>query len=253
MENSDAPPQSRSQPIFVAPGMDEKAPWQSIQGMLSKVFKVAGKGFVRCGAGRSQERHRIMERANVRKQGNAFTLIELLIVVAIIAILAAIAVPNFLEAQTRSKISRCKSDLRSLATAWETYRMDYNRYPPDFDGGEYGGTGGYSGEWRTYIVVTTPIAYISSVPKDIFQQSAPPSTVKKPGMLFEYWGTLNNIRLQAWQQTNTMYLIIGYGPDQDHDLSGANIAAPFNYMYDPTNGTKSNGDIARSNARSYPE
>ncbi len=58
-----------------------------------------------------------------------FTLIELLIVVAIIAILAAIAVPNFLEAQVRSKVSRVKSDQRSLATALEAYYVDNNLYP----------------------------------------------------------------------------------------------------------------------------
>src|SRR5689334_5457792 len=59
----------------------------------------------------------------------AFTLIELLIVVAIIAILAAIAVPNFLEAQVRSKVSRVKADQRSLATAVESYYVDNNSYP----------------------------------------------------------------------------------------------------------------------------
>ena len=58
-----------------------------------------------------------------------FTLIELLIVVAIIAILAAIAVPNFLEAQVRSKVSRARSDQRSLATAIEAYFVDNNLYP----------------------------------------------------------------------------------------------------------------------------
>lgn len=63
----------------------------------------------------------------------AFTLIELLIVVAIIAILAAIAVPNFLEARIRSQVSRVKSDQRTYATALESYYVDYNTYPCTLD------------------------------------------------------------------------------------------------------------------------
>ena len=48
--------------------------------------------------------------------------------VAIIAILAVIAVPNFLEAQTRSRISRSMSDMRSIGMACEAYHVDHNRY-----------------------------------------------------------------------------------------------------------------------------
>src|SRR5438067_8339679 len=93
----------------------------------------------------------------------AFTLIELLIVVAIIAILAAIAVPNFLEAQTRAKVSRAKADLRTVATALEAYNVDTNKYPPDFG---YGAI--YSSFLPRLAHLTSPVAYITSVPEDPF-------------------------------------------------------------------------------------
>lgn len=61
----------------------------------------------------------------------AFTMIELLVVVAIIAILAAIAVPNFLEAQVRSKVSRTMQDMSTVRTAVQAYYADAEAYPPN--------------------------------------------------------------------------------------------------------------------------
>jgi prepilin-type N-terminal cleavage/methylation domain-containing protein len=87
---------------------------------------------------------------------SAFTLIELLIVVAIIAILAAIAVPNFLEAQTRSKVSRVQADFRTLATAIESYFVDKNSYPWDQDDDIS------STSEDGFRLLTTPISYFSS-------------------------------------------------------------------------------------------
>lgn len=60
----------------------------------------------------------------------AFTLVELLVVVAIIGILAAIAVPNYLRAKMRAEKSQCAGNLHTLGQALALYRIDYNAYPP---------------------------------------------------------------------------------------------------------------------------
>jgi type II secretion system protein G len=97
---------------------------------------------------------------------NAFTLIELLIVVAIIAILAAIAVPNFLEAQVRSKVARVKADMRSLAAAIEMYKVDSNYYPSDQVWTEWGFP---PDENRNKLgCLTSPVPYMTSIPHDPF-------------------------------------------------------------------------------------
>ncbi|MCB2154913.1 DUF1559 domain-containing protein [bacterium] len=63
------------------------------------------------------------------RAGRGFTLVELLIVVAILAILAAIAVPNLREATRRARTAECASNLKTIATALTLYRTDWNHLP----------------------------------------------------------------------------------------------------------------------------
>ena len=58
-----------------------------------------------------------------------FTLIELMIVIAIIIILAAIAIPNYLRMTSRAKVSAIESDMKSIGTALEAYNTDWSKYP----------------------------------------------------------------------------------------------------------------------------
>ncbi len=64
------------------------------------------------------------------RRAGGFTLVEVLIIVAIIGILVAIAAINYRNAIERARQRRTMGDIRSLSSAVEAYAMDFGRYPP---------------------------------------------------------------------------------------------------------------------------
>jgi len=193
----------------------------------------------------------------------AFTLIELLIVVAIIAILAAIAVPNFLEAQVRAKVSRAKSDMRSVTIALESYRVDQNAYPlaAELDDPSVLVIDGTAEVIEALVpfLITTPIAYISTLPTDPFPPlESPHANNGGPENTFHYLDrrtseargepdTLTEFHdaLHFAPNASVAWMMFSHGPDLDHDedLTGTTEPDLATALYDPTNGTTSNGDI----------
>jgi prepilin-type N-terminal cleavage/methylation domain-containing protein len=68
------------------------------------------------------------------KPSSGFSLIELLIVVAIILVIAAIAIPNFLKSKMRANETSAVASLRVIVTAQATYQSTYDRgFAPDMD------------------------------------------------------------------------------------------------------------------------
>ena len=203
------------------------------------------------------------------KRQKAFTLIELLIVVAIIAILAAIAVPNFLEAQVRAKVSRVQSDLRSQATGIEAYYVDHNRYPriyhtswyndPQVNGQSVAGImfpGRELNDGTVQHGLSTPIAYVTTAWFfDPFVNQA--SAINVDEQVFTYQDH------KAYQETfpgsdfwpAAIEFYGGWragsiGPDRSF---GHGFARSAQLVYDATNGTVSDGNIWRSQKRSSSE
>lgn len=182
--------------------------------------------------------------ASGRKSG--FTLIELLVVVAVIAILAAIAVPNFLEAQTRAKVARVSSDLRTAVTCLEAYAVDNNAYP------------------EPLLKLSTPIAYArDAYAPDVFANPGgwfalgyvQGRTGSQPDYLHDF-GVMGATDPMRYAMASHNYFIFSNGPDLlDEALESPNSAfrdvigapgATLGYFYDSTNGTVSRGDILRT-------
>lgn len=90
------------------------------------------------------------------RANNGFTLIELMIVVSIIAILAAILIPNFLHARAQAATSGCEGNVKMIATGLEEYAVDNE--------GSYGPGGSV-----TSTLLGTP--YLGITPKDPVNQA----------------------------------------------------------------------------------
>ena len=71
----------------------------------------------------------MLRKLNTKRGG--FTLVEIMIVVAIIALLAAIAVPNFLRSRKRSQATQLLEDLRVIASAVDQYAIENNKKRDD--------------------------------------------------------------------------------------------------------------------------
>jgi prepilin-type N-terminal cleavage/methylation domain-containing protein len=121
-----------------------------------------------------------MNKPNQTRAG--FTLVEIMIVVAIIALLASIAVPGFLRARKRSQASRILNDLRLIDSAVDQYAIETNRMT--------GATVG-TADWTNYMKKGT---LLWNTGKDLFGNGYGPQTVDSlPKAPAGAWNALSDV------------------------------------------------------------
>jgi type II secretion system protein G len=168
-----------------------------------------------------------------------FTLVELLVVIGIIMILSAIALPHFLDALLQAKVARAHGDLRVLAHALEQYRTDYPEYPKSIFA-DLGDLEIDLGIFATLPTLTTPRRYVTELPKDPFTNGN-----------YQYFSTLINDKAEIpFQRIYGEWVLLSVGPDKDINL---NSFTGRLIHYTPTNGTLSEGDIIRSRRETQHE
>jgi prepilin-type N-terminal cleavage/methylation domain-containing protein len=188
----------------------------------------------------------------------SFTLIELLIVVAIIGILATVAVPNFMQAQTKAKVARVKADLRAITTAAGMYAVDRGQYPPHLLQESCSEIPYHI----RYSFFTTPVAYISGFPvHEIFAPSYLPNLESQTDIfadtLYYTYTNFNSFSCRTpppavWYfRQEHAFLLRSRGPDgvlepnavRNAHFEGKGTLTPDPFLYSATNGLISRGDL----------
>lgn len=189
---------------------------------------------------------------------NAFTFVELLIVLSMILILAVIAAPKMIESKLLSKLAQVQQDQRLIQSALDAYFQDYGGYPRCQD---KIWPNPLAGEQDGFTQLTSPIPYLTRIMDDPFGATAgklPPMIKYEGGSGSDAipqcgLGSRKSIYrlppLRKWDSFSCIhaYLVISLGPDQ-RDSTKGNDDFPYEtqlYSYSPTNGTKSYGDIYR--------
>ncbi|HOE10605.1 MAG TPA: prepilin-type N-terminal cleavage/methylation domain-containing protein [bacterium] len=180
------------------------------------------------------------------RRSRAFTLIELLIVVAIIAILAAIAVPNFQRAQVKAKVARVEAEFKTVATGLALYQADWRKFP-------FGLTDLVP---LDLVALTTPVAYLTTVdlkdvfmPKRLLRSGGENGNSPRGYLYFNLkgdWAIGRGVPIPARTET---YILESQGPDRTQDYipqfaTGLEGFGP-EQVYDSSNGIISLGDLAR--------
>ena len=173
-------------------------------------------------------------------------MIELLIVVAIIGILAAIAVPNFMAAKLRANVARAVSNMRSVETGLESYFLDNNSYT----------SRAWDPHYEGFAMLTTPVAYMNG--EDAFRNPFKPRNYfsthvdgREVDPFFELgtWKTSGSAFKKEFP-TNA-WLLESSGPDFGDDYN-ANNYPQQGLVYQTSNGLKSHGDIYRGGGLKSP-
>jgi general secretion pathway protein G len=139
------------------------------------------------------------------KARSGFTLVEILIVVIILGILAAIVIPQFTDASTQARVSSLKSNLQTMRSQIELYKIQHNDTPPTFASFVAQMTGYTDSAGTTVAQGTSGVLgpYLQSIPTNPFNDLATVVAVGAAGG-WEYDATTGEIHAADGLSTDTI-------------------------------------------------